>query len=135
MEKKTGGMMKFSPELAELLEKQIQAAGYPASKRKMFGHETWFLNGYMFAGASTEGIWMHLGEQAVREALSTQPGVAPFSPGRGMVMKDYLTLVEPGCRDAARLGPWLERSSRHLLSRPPKPEGQAARKKANRDRR
>jgi TfoX/Sxy family transcriptional regulator of competence genes len=131
MAKETGRMMKFSPELAGLLEKQIQAAGYPASKRKMFGHETWFLNGYMFAGASTEGIWMHLGEQAVREALSGEPGVAPFSPGRGMVMKDYLTLAEPACRDAARLGRWLERSSRYLLSRLAKPPGQAAKKKAN----
>jgi TfoX/Sxy family transcriptional regulator of competence genes len=128
MGKQTGGMMKFSPELAELLEKQIQEGGYPASKRKMFGHETWFLNGYMFAGANTEGIWMHLGEQAVQKALSAELGMAPFSPGRGMVMKDYLTLVEPGCREMARLRPWLERSSRYLLSRPTKPQGATKKK-------
>jgi TfoX/Sxy family transcriptional regulator of competence genes len=118
--KGAGGMMKFSPELGRLLAKQIQAAGYPASKRKMFGHETWFLNGYMFAGASTQGVWLHLGAPAVQEALASQKGVAPFSPGRGMVMKDYLTLTEPGCREQGRLGPWLERSSAYLLSRPPK---------------
>jgi TfoX/Sxy family transcriptional regulator of competence genes len=116
----SGGMMKFSPELGALLEKQIHADGYPASKRKMFGHETWFLNGYMFAGASAEGIWMHLGEAAVQEALAAEEGVAPFSPGRGMVMKDYLTLTEPGCREAGRLRPWLERSSQYLLSLPAK---------------
>jgi TfoX/Sxy family transcriptional regulator of competence genes len=120
MGKQTGRMMKYSSELGALLERQILARGYPASKRKMFGHETWFLNGRMFAGASTDGIWMHLGEEAVQKALAAEKGLKPFSPGRGMVMKDYLTLAEPGCRDAGRLQPWLERSSRYLLSLPPK---------------
>lgn len=118
-------MMKYSAELGAVLEERIRASHYAANRRKMFGHETWFLNGYMFAGASVEGIWVHLGEEAVRQALAAEEGVAPFSPGRGMVMKDYLTVVEPGCREAERLASWLERSARYLLSRPPKPAAKA----------
>ncbi len=116
-------MMRWSPEKGRYLEERIRENGYPAEKRRMFGHETWFLNGYMFAGANEDGIWLHLGEASVQEALARVPDAAPFVPRRGMVMKDYLLLKPAIHSDPVRLKEWLDRSASYLQGRPPKAAG------------
>jgi TfoX/Sxy family transcriptional regulator of competence genes len=113
-------MLQFSAERAEMLDKIVLACGYPTEKKKMFGHEVHFLNGYMFTGANVDGIFVHLGEEAKDAALETESDVGPFKPIEGMTMKDYLLLEEPIVSDPNRLKQWLDRSSRYLLSRPPK---------------
>lgn len=113
-------MMAYDSQLGDWLEERLVEWGYPAERKHMFGHQSWFLSGYMFAGANEFGVFVHLGAEAVQQALEDPHGVAPFEPGRGMTMKDYLVLTKEICRDEATLRRWLQRSSDYLSSLPPK---------------
>ncbi len=113
-------MVSFSPELTTYLSQKLDEFGYKTEKKKMFGHETFFLNGYMFAGANVNGIYVHIGEDAKNDALSKESGVGPFEPMEGMVMKEYLLLGKNIYSDGVQLKKWLERASTYLLSLPPK---------------
>lgn len=113
-------MLKFAPELSESLEKKLQAYGYSAKKQKMFGHEVFFLNGYMFTGANESGIFVHIGKDARDVALEQETGVSPFEPIEGTVMREYLLLHEPAYSDEEKLKTWLDLSRQYLLSLPPK---------------
>lgn len=113
-------MLKFSPELSEVLEKKLQAYGYDVKKQKMFGHEVFFLNGYMFTGANKSGIFVHIGKDARDAALEKDTGVSPFEPMEGTVMHEYLLLNEPAYSDEEQLKKWLDLSGQYLLSLPPK---------------
>lgn len=121
-------MMAYDPELGAWLAERISAYGYPAEKKRMFGHETWFLNTHMFTGANELGIFVHIGRAAVEEALASLPGVDEFVPGRGMTMKDYLILKKAEYEDEGQLKSWLDRSSAYLSALPPK-EKKAKKKK------
>jgi len=113
-------MLLFSPELFRFLEKKIQTYGYDVRKKKMFGHEVFFSNGYMFSGANESGIFVHIGEEKRDEALRLEDGVIAFEPREGMVMKDYILLQKPAYSQDRRLKKWLDLSNSYLLSRPPK---------------
>ena len=113
-------MLAFAPELAARLELLLEGRGYGAVKKKMFGQETHFLNGYMFTGANVLGIFVHLGARAVEQSLANDAGVSPFGPMEGMVMKDYLMLGKEIVENEAALCGWLDRSRDYLMSRPPK---------------
>lgn len=113
-------MMRFDRELSEMLEQIITTSGYPFAKKKMFGHEVFFLNGYMFSGANELGVFVHLGREAKEKALESETDVAPFSPMEGMVMKDYLLLLENIHQDPQQLKGWLDQSAAYLQNLPPK---------------
>jgi TfoX/Sxy family transcriptional regulator of competence genes len=113
-------MLKFSPELSESLEKKLQAYGIDANKQKMFGHEVFFLNGYMFTGANESGVFVHIGKDARDIALEKETDVSLFEPMEGTVMREYLLLHEPSYSDEEKLKKWLDLSSQYLLSLPPK---------------
>jgi TfoX/Sxy family transcriptional regulator of competence genes len=113
-------MLEFSPELSDYLEYILNEHEYSWEKKKMFGHETFFLNGYMFCGANVKGIFVHVGIDAKLEALMNEKGVAPFEPREGMVMKEYLLLNKDVYSDEEELLKWLDRSRTYLLSLPPK---------------
>jgi TfoX/Sxy family transcriptional regulator of competence genes len=113
-------MLKFSPELSDSLEKKLQAHGFGGKKQKMFGHEVFFLNGYMFTGANESGIFVHIGKDARDEALEKEAGVSPFEPMEGTVMREYLLLHKQVYSDDKQLKHWLDLSSQYLLSLPPK---------------
>jgi hypothetical protein len=113
-------MLQFNPELHEALTEKVVKYGYPVSPMKMFGHEVYFLNGYMFTGANEDGIFVHLGEEAVLSALSRAKGVSAFHPMEGMTMKDYLLLTEETHTDSRKLKKWLDGSAQYLSARPPK---------------
>jgi len=113
-------MLQFSPERSQFLDKVVLACGFPTEKKKMFGHEVHFLNGYMFTGANVEGVFVNVGADARGVALETEPGAAPFSPVEGMTMKDYLLLKEPVVSNPDSLKKWLDQGSEYLLSLPPK---------------
>jgi len=113
-------MLQFSPERSGYLDKIILACGFPTDKKKMFGHEVHFLNGYMFTGANVDGIFVNIGAEANKVALETEPGATPFIPVEGMTMKDYLLLKEPVVSNPDALKKWLDQGSQYLLSLPPK---------------
>ena len=113
-------MLKFNPELSASLEKKVKDYRYGAVKRKMFGHEVFFLNGYMFTGANESGIFVNIGKDARDRALEKNKSVAPFEPMEGTVMKDYLLLQEKVHANEVKLKRWLDQSSGYLLSLPPK---------------
>lgn len=113
-------MVRYDEELGKWLAGRLEALGIPAEPKKMFGHEAWFLNTYMYCGANELGVFVHVGKDAVDEALATIEGVAAFSPGRGVVMKDYLVLEEVILSDNAVFEQWLRQSAEYLHARPPK---------------
>jgi hypothetical protein len=113
-------MLPFSPELFAYLEEKIEKHGFPTTKHKMFGHEVFFLNGYMFSGANVDGIFVHTGKEVRDKALEREPAVGPFSPMEGMIMQEYLLLTEPVYSDDEKLKEWLDKSSVYLTSLPPK---------------
>ncbi|MGD9347819.1 MAG: TfoX/Sxy family protein [Candidatus Aminicenantes bacterium] len=113
-------MLEFSPELSEWLEIRLQTYGFDAKKQKMFGHEVFFLNGYMFTGANECGIFVHIGQAERDTALKRETGVSPFEPMEGTVMREYLLLHKPVYSDEDTFKKWLDLSSRYLLSLPPK---------------
>ena len=113
-------MLAASAEMSAVLDKAIADSGLPAEKKKMFGHETWFLNGYMFCGANVRGIFVHLGRDAVPGIIEREDDTGPFEPGRGMTMKDYLQLGLTICAKEDVLQEWLKRSAEYLLAKPPK---------------
>ena len=115
----TRRMMKHDPDLDQHLGKAILEAGYAPDRKKMFGHAVYFLNGYMYAGATESGIFVHLSVDDVREVLA-EDGLEPFSPMEGMTMKEYVILTKPVHTDPAALQSWLSRSAEHLLALPPK---------------
>jgi TfoX/Sxy family transcriptional regulator of competence genes len=113
-------MLQFSPELSAYLEEKIEKFGFPTTKQKMFGHEVFFLNGYMFSGANVEGIFVHTGKDERDKALEKESAVGTFEPMEGMVMREYLLLTEPIYSDDKKLKKWLDKSSEYLTSLPPK---------------
>ncbi len=113
-------MLQFSSELSDHLEEKIRQNGYTVEKKKMFGHEVFFTNGYMFSGANVDGIFVHVGKTRKESALAKDPDVAPFEPMEGMVMKEYLLLKPPVYSDDRRLKGWLDISYAYLTALPPK---------------
>jgi len=113
-------MVKFDPARGEVLRALIEKAGYPATMKKMFGHDTWFLNGYMYSGCNTEGFFVHVGEASAGRAVAEHEDVVPFSPGRGMTMKDYVQINEPSAENREIVAEWLETSANYLQSLPTK---------------
>ena len=113
-------MLKFNPELSASLEKIVQDYQYEAVKKKMFGHEVFFLNGYMFTGANESGIFVHIGKDARDRALEKEKDVVLFEPMEGTVMKDYLLLKEKVHTNKKNLKKWLDQSSGFLLALPTK---------------
>jgi TfoX/Sxy family transcriptional regulator of competence genes len=113
-------MMQYDAAGDQALGQAILQAGHAPDKKKMFGHEVYFLNGYMFAGANTDGCFVHVGEEAVKAAVAGEPGVGPFCPMEGMTMKAYLQLTPAITADAGKLGAWLTRSAEYLMALPPK---------------
>ncbi len=113
-------MLQFSPELNEVLHDHLISWDIPVETRKMFGHTAYFLNGYMFTGASVRGIYVHLGKDETGRALAEEKGVEPFEPREGSVLKDYLLLTDEIVSDRARLKEWIVRSAEYLHSLPPK---------------
>ena len=113
-------MTPFSAELFELLSKNICEIGIDTQIKKMFGHEVHFLSGYMFAGANSRGINIHVGLNEKETAINSDSGVFTFEPLEGMAMKEYILVGEEIYTDEKRLRSWLEKGASYIRSLPPK---------------
>ncbi|MBD3275216.1 MAG: hypothetical protein GF372_07890 [Candidatus Marinimicrobia bacterium] len=116
-------IMKFpkqSEAIFSILNDTIEQSGYGCELRKMFGHKTFFVNGYMFAGVFGEtGIHLRVGQSMRDDAIENTRGVAYFE-ANGRIMKDHLLLTEEIYSDEEKLTTWLEKAHDHTLSQPPK---------------
>ena len=112
--------MEYDSARGAALKQIIEEAGYSATMKKMFGHDTWFLNGYMYAGCNTYGVFVHLGEVASSKAVAENDDLSPFSPGRDRIMKDYVQINEPSAGNTNIVLYWLGRSATYLESLPEK---------------
>jgi hypothetical protein len=113
-------MIPFSVELFELLSKTINDIGLATQIKKMFGHEVHFLKGYMYAGANSRGINIHVGLSEKENAINNESGIFAFEPLEGMAMKEYILVGEEIYNDEKRLRSWLEKGASYIASLPPK---------------
>ncbi len=115
--------MKF-PKQSEVifarLNDIIEQSGFDCEFRTMFGHKTFFVNGYMFAGVFGEtGIHLRVGQSMRDDAVESVRGAAYFE-ANGRVMKDHLLLEKPLFSDAEKLSDWLRKAYSYTSSLPPK---------------
>lgn len=96
----------------------LQTHGYPAALKKWADHPAFFLNGYMFCGVYQDRIFLHLQEDAVEEAIKTEPGVSTFNELENPGLEHYILLPMTILTEPTRLKSWLDLSSQYLLSLP-----------------
>jgi TfoX/Sxy family transcriptional regulator of competence genes len=94
-------------------------------RRKMFGFEAAFANGYMLGGLFEEQLHVRLPQAALNQALAL-PGAQPFSPMAGRPMKEYVCLPPAVIADPASLKAWLVQAFEYACARPPKTAGKRA---------
>lgn len=112
-------MLKADPEAVRKLGDLVQECGFEPELKKMFGHQVYFLNGYMFCGANESGVFVHLGRETVQDCLDIA-GVGQFEAKPGVPMKDYLQLEHSVSSKRTKLKDWLIKSGQYLESRPTK---------------
>jgi TfoX/Sxy family transcriptional regulator of competence genes len=113
-------ILKFDEQGMELLEQHLQELNISAEKKKMFGHESFFLNGYMFCGSNELGFFVHLGRDRVPELLESDSNLEPFRPSKKHAMKDYVQLNRKLSEDPKKARYWIRESADYLLSLDPK---------------
>lgn len=115
--------MKFpkqSQDIFLILKDTIEQSRIECEMRKMFGHKTFFVNGYMFAGVfGDSGIHLRVGQSSRDDAVENIPGVEYFE-ANGRVMKDHLLLTEPIFTNNDLLSDWLQKAYTYTVSLPPK---------------
>ena len=92
---------------------------------KMFGGDSFLMNGNMVAAVSKRGLLLRVGKDCCRDALA-RPGARPMEM-RGRVMEDYV-YVDPATLDASALKIWLDDACAFVKTLPPKPASKTARK-------
>ena len=86
-------------------------------KRPMFGYAAYFAAGNLAVGLFANGVCMRLSEED-RAAAFKIPGVEPFAPMQGRVMKEYAFFTKAALADEKRLATWMQKSVRFTLSKP-----------------
>jgi TfoX/Sxy family transcriptional regulator of competence genes len=108
---------KANPELIVLLEAQMK--DFLAERRVMFGSPTFFIHGNMFAGVHEDNLILRLSQKDLESILSA-PGVKPFTPMGGRVMKEYAALPATLVKDTTTFKAWLKKSFAYAGSLPVK---------------
>jgi TfoX/Sxy family transcriptional regulator of competence genes len=85
---------------------------------KMFGGDSFMLNGNMIAAVSKRGLLLRVGKDRHRDAL-TRAGARRMEM-RGRVMEGYV-YVDPSTLDASALKTWLDDAFAFVNTLPPKP--------------
>ncbi|MHA1211895.1 MAG: TfoX/Sxy family protein [Candidatus Heimdallarchaeota archaeon] len=109
---------KPSEELFELLETLLEPFDY--TKRKMFGSQSYFVNGNMFAGVFEETIFVRLKEEDREQIFQEEDDVYHFEPHEGRKMREYIILTDSIYREMPKVEQWVERAYNYADSLPPK---------------
>jgi TfoX/Sxy family transcriptional regulator of competence genes len=92
---------------------------------KMFGGDSFLMNGNIVAAVSKRGLLLRVGKERHRDALA-RPGARPMEM-RGRVMEGYV-YVDPMTLDMSALKTWLDDAFAFVRALPPKPASKTARK-------
>jgi len=117
-----------NPDSLSLLRGAILRLSIDAEQKKMFGHETYFLRGFMFAGVFGDDLFVHVGEARAREIEIDARGIGFFEP-MGKRMKAYITLNAEVQK--SQLDSWLKEGAAFISRLPPKSPKVSAKKKAS----
>jgi TfoX/Sxy family transcriptional regulator of competence genes len=85
---------------------------------KMFGGDSFLMNGNMLAAVSKRGLLLRVGKERHRDALA-RAGARPMEM-RGRAMEGYV-YVDPVTLDASALKTWLDDALGFVKTLPPKP--------------
>ena len=80
--------------------------------RPMFGQPAAFVDGNMFLGVFGDAVFVRLSEDDRAIALGLD-GAHLFEPMPGRPMREYVVLPVEVLNDAAKAGPWIERSVKY----------------------
>jgi TfoX/Sxy family transcriptional regulator of competence genes len=109
--------MAYDEQLAERIRKRL-AKRKGVVEKKMFGGIAFLLNGHMSCGVFKDTMIVRLPPEESDAALAEpHTGVFDFT---GRPMKGWIVVQPKGLATGAQLGKWIERSSRHAASKPPK---------------
>jgi TfoX/Sxy family transcriptional regulator of competence genes len=114
--------MDNEQDLARSNRAALAQAG-PFRETQMFGGIGFLLDGKLVAGASNEGLLLHVGEELQTAAL-TQPGIQPMIR-RGQEMPGYIRIDPPGLNKRAVRG-WLRLAIPYVQALPAKPSRRKA---------
>lgn len=113
--------MKWSKPPGELVRSfEEKVAGIDCERRKLFGYPCAFINGNMFFGTFTDGLFLRLGEKGAGDARARHGDIRPFEPRAGRPMREYVVLPERVRLDDSLLDPLLEAALRYVRTLPPK---------------
>jgi len=102
-------------ELHELIKDHLKGVEY--TEKKMFGGLAFFINRNMFTGTHQTDLFVRLSTNDREKALS-QEGIAVFEPREGMVMSEYVVVVDSAID--AKLKELIQKSISYVSTLPPK---------------
>lgn len=109
---------KGSQAVAKLLEDAL--AGFPCTKKTMFGYPAYFVNGNMFAGVFRDQLFLRLSGASRRELEPVAPDVRSLEPMPGRPMEGYAVLPEALYGQPEALRAWVRHSFDFVSTLPPK---------------
>jgi TfoX/Sxy family transcriptional regulator of competence genes len=104
---------KPSLEMGELLDQHISR--FDAERRKMFGFPCYFVNGNMFAGTFSDGLFARFSVED-RESLDEEGLGEFFEPVKGRRMTEYRILSKKVLNEPKTFDAWLDRSYSYVSS-------------------
>ena len=108
--------MTTEEKLAGNVRAYLSSAGQ-ITEVKMFGGDSFMLNGNMIAAVSKRGLLLRVGKDRHRDALA-RPGARPMEM-RGRVMEGFV-YVDPAALDMSALKTWLDDAFAFVKALPPK---------------
>ena len=104
-------------ELRELIKKHLSGVEYV--EKKMFGKFAYFINRNMFTGIHQSYLFLRLASDDRDEAL-LQDGITVFEPRKGLVMKEYVVLLDSVLDKKTKLKNLFQKSISYVSNLPPK---------------
>ncbi|TFG33042.1 hypothetical protein EU528_01705 [Candidatus Thorarchaeota archaeon] len=104
-------------ELRELLKQHIPEVDFV--EKKMFGKYAFFINRNMFAGVHQSYLFLRLSSEDRDEAL-LHDGITLFEPRKGMVMGEYVVLLDCVLDKKSKLRDLIQKSVSYVSSLPHK---------------
>ena len=108
---------KPSSELIDILDKHMSR--FTSEKRNMFGCPCYFINGNMFAGIFSDGLFARFSPRD-RDHLDKLGLGADFEPVEGRKMREYRTLTKRVLETPGELDRWLMRAYSYASRLEPK---------------